>query len=375
MFTRGFGEVITDILTVNPALAELPSASSILDASNYTFQAVTFGKDADGFNYHAHTIYFTSAIDGDINSGVSSYNYDSSENEAVILVNWASDLPSGASSYIHSGIYTYFSSTYSSLPVYPDVYDTRLDRGNTIPIGLSSYSNISSISNIGHYLNPAIDPTLSSVWNVLGGFPPHRTVDLPKLYYFQKDNEPSDNTMTGALDVVELSSTINKNGLMDKDGYLIACLNTLSENHTIGSQAAALSGSFLFSGANFTPSSGGFKLATVLQKGDAACMVAFGGIRHIGVYCLDLQSMLESGLTPPYSWNALNNNRKYKLVAKTTLWDNLMYNVDSTVNIGGTDYDQSGLLNQLARNEIVGLPGTPPVSNGGPTINLNFDFK
>ena len=47
MYLQGFGEILADVMTVNPALSELPSASSILDASNYTFQAITFGKDAD----------------------------------------------------------------------------------------------------------------------------------------------------------------------------------------------------------------------------------------------------------------------------------------------------------------------------------------
>ena len=42
MFTQGFGEVLTDLLTTNPALADLPSASAILDTSNYTFNAITF---------------------------------------------------------------------------------------------------------------------------------------------------------------------------------------------------------------------------------------------------------------------------------------------------------------------------------------------
>ena len=56
MFVQGFGEVLTDALTVNPALADLPAASSILDTSNFTFQAVAFGKDTGGFTHHAHAI-------------------------------------------------------------------------------------------------------------------------------------------------------------------------------------------------------------------------------------------------------------------------------------------------------------------------------
>ena len=31
---------------------------------------------------------------------------------------------------------------------------------------------------------------------------------------------------------------------------------------------------------------------------------------------------------PPYSWDALNNNRKYKLVAKATILGDVFYNRD-----------------------------------------------
>jgi hypothetical protein len=62
MYTEGFGEILTTILTTNPELSSVPSASAILDTSNYTFQAVTFGKDAEGFSHHAHTVHTTSAI-------------------------------------------------------------------------------------------------------------------------------------------------------------------------------------------------------------------------------------------------------------------------------------------------------------------------
>jgi hypothetical protein len=56
MFLDQAGEHIADIMTLNRGLASIPSASSILDTSNYTFQAITYGKDADGFKYHAHEV-------------------------------------------------------------------------------------------------------------------------------------------------------------------------------------------------------------------------------------------------------------------------------------------------------------------------------
>jgi hypothetical protein len=53
------GELIADVMTANRSLSSIPSASAILDASNYTFHAISYGKDADGFRHHAHEIINT----------------------------------------------------------------------------------------------------------------------------------------------------------------------------------------------------------------------------------------------------------------------------------------------------------------------------
>ena len=65
MILNSFGEILAQVMSTNPALGSIPTASAILDVSNYTFQAITLGKDADGFKYHAHIIN---------SSSVSSYN-------------------------------------------------------------------------------------------------------------------------------------------------------------------------------------------------------------------------------------------------------------------------------------------------------------
>lgn len=56
MSTIGFAEQVVDILTT-PSAVENPTslASSIIDTSNYTIQAVSFSKEADQFRKNAHT--------------------------------------------------------------------------------------------------------------------------------------------------------------------------------------------------------------------------------------------------------------------------------------------------------------------------------
>ena len=56
MLTDGAGELLADIMTVSPSLATIsdPATQAILDASNYTIQAISFGTGSDAFRSNAH---------------------------------------------------------------------------------------------------------------------------------------------------------------------------------------------------------------------------------------------------------------------------------------------------------------------------------
>lgn len=341
MLLKGFGEVITTALTVNPALADLPSASSILDTSNYTFQAVTFGKDAQGFTQHAHVVSSTQYVDGDSASGASAYDHG-----RLVIINYGSTL--ATSSYVTSATYLHLSSTYNSVLNYPTPLDTRLERGSTSATHLSDYQYASAIPNLGHYVNPPLNNQLSAVWNKVGGFGPSTTSE-----YYLYDNTSSF-TFSG-----EVSSYFNGNAIMDKDGYLTFNPKSVQGVATLAAEASA--GAVLVSSTTYSVSGGNIIVSVVVQDGDACTLAAFGGIKHVGVYCIDLQQMLSSGLLPPYDWNALNNTRKYKLVATVTTLDDVLYHRDFLT--------YSGFENILNKNAL-GV-----FSYGGPNINLIFDFK
>lgn len=301
MYTVGFGEVLADIMTINPFIRTIPSASAILDTSNFTFAAVTFGKDANGFNYHGHTIETSSA--GLVNSGI------------LVATSYAS--PS-VSSYYFSATYNQFSSTYSSIPNYPSIYDRRLERNSTDTNFISSAIVGSwNPSDLGHYLNPAIDSNYSSVWNVIGGYPPGGNSST----YMLRDT--SGNIIISGT----LSGVYNEYGLVDKNGF-ITINPSAAKSSTVNIQDI-LQGPTLLSTTIQQP--GEFGLVIVPMYGDGAALALFGGITHLGVWCLDIKRMLSEGLTPPYSWNNLNNTRKYKLVAKYSFWDNLMTHDDFIV--------------------------------------------
>ena len=345
MFLQGFGEILTTALTVNPELSGIPTASSILDASNYTFHAVTYGKDAEGYNFHAHSVSTVEYVDGNSSNAVSGYNGGS-----AIVINYraAGNL---LQSYNASAAHIQFSSTYTSLPAYPAINHTRLEPGTTQTVNASAFS--ATAPDLGHYPNSWINTDLDQAWPIIGGFAPPSSAGKSLALA----------TDAGALiGVGVLSGMYNQNGVIDKDGYVsVSQVSALDGQFGADGQGFELSGGcviFSSTASGVHPGSGVVALAAVPQRGDAATLAAFGGINHIGVYCLDLNTLLASGINPPYNYNALNNNRIYKLVSKVSFWDSLINQEDFLGN--------AGLLGGLGQG--LGL------TNAGPTYVLKFNF-
>ncbi len=370
MITQGFGEVLTDALTVNPALADLPSASAILDTSNYTFQAITYGKDADGFRgFHSHAIINNAAtgwVNGAISNGASSY-----DGQLFGVINYAypaTGIAGTVSSYVTSATYVEFSSTYNSVPNYPSISDTRLERGSTLNTPVSSFYIPSALPDLGHYPNAAVDPQLSSIWNKVGGYPVSGNTKYDFYYGGGGGLIP---LFSGTL-----SSYYNANSLLDKDGYLTMNPSGLGPSGPASRYdngpilvSAATEGFNELIGVPVHPSGGLIKLCSTIRNGDAVSLAAFGGVKHIGVYCMDVKKMLSEGLLPPYKWDALNNIRKYKLVAKvTTIHDPLMHR-DCVILSGLQD-----LLN-VGTSVSFGTTIYHYLDQAGPLVSIIFDFK
>ena len=414
MFTQGFGEVITDMLTMDPAFAGLPAASAILDTSNYTFQAVTYGKDAEGFNYHGHSVSTTQYIDDDSSNDASGYN-----DGFLVVINYSES--SAVSSYDVSATYRQFSGLedwrvpggaymdkpYNPIPQYPALTDLRLESKSTKTTNASSFSSAPLLPDTGHYANPAVDENLSSIWNVVGGFPP--SGNTVKYILFSANSSGVNGPFSeppSAIASYTLSGVYNENGVVDKNGFVTISpepTNSLLSSVAVPLQGGGLEkGPCIFSsqppGLPNTINKAEVYLAVVPQLGDAAALALFGGVKHLGVWCLDLKSMLASGLTPPYAWNHLNNIRKYKLVAKVTFWDNLMMHFDylapplygyvlQQINVSAFNYAGIEILNsnQLRQEPnwvfeggstgtSIGF-GDSGYVNNGPLLQLVFKFN
>ena len=325
MFTQGFAEILTDVMTTNPSLSSISSASAILDTSNYTFQALSIGKDANGFKFHAHTV-----------SSVSSGVY----NSGYVLAKRYNTL--SPSSYHSSATHNYFSATYSSVPNSPFITDVRLERGSTL-------SNVSSL-DIGHYTNPVIDSSFSSAWNVIGGYPPSSNT-----YKYMLVDSSGGFVLSG-----NLSGSFNSINAVDKFGYIGIDKLALSAG---GSPATPFSAGPFIQTPTLFSATPYIDINLLLKYGDAASIAMFGGLNHFGVWSINIKELLRNGLNPPYDIKNINISSKYKLVAKATMWKDLLNHVDDPVLLA------AGLKVVLAEGAL----GT--FAYGGPTYSLRINFK
>ena len=284
------GELIADVMTANRSLSSIPSASAILDTSNYTFHAISYGKDAAGFKYHAHTLLSPSA------NGIIK----------VVSMEGAT-----VSSYHSSAAGYYMQDTlgYNQKPWSPFPMDTRLEPSSTIP----NYSN--GVSDVGHCLNSIIVPSLSSYGHLIGCFP---AASGTKYWIVSSADTPSSSVIISGT----LSSTYNKFNLMDNLGFLKFAEVPASGHLNLWETSSFTSGVIRAPALSFPTE---INLGWYLPSGDAGSLLLFGGIYHIGLWCLDLKAMLKQGYYPPYSFNTLNNIRKYRIFAKHTFNKDLLY--------------------------------------------------
>jgi len=321
MFVDLAGQHIADIMTMNRSLSGIPSASAILDTSNYTFQAISYGKDADGFRNHAHVILSPSS-DGIIKV----ISYQSSSFSGYTPLETAKAL-----------------NTYDLYPASPTPMDIRLELKSTLP----NYSGINF--DLGQCLNTAISQSLSSYSHLIGCFP---AASGSTYKIFTSSNELIVSGITA-------SSMYNLNGIMDISGFLTFNSFSLSQNKTYYTETVSEPSSFKFGVIRSAESD--FPLAVdlkwILPSGECGTLNLFGGVYHLGLWCLDIKSMLKEGNMPPYSFNPLNNVRRYKLFCKKTFNRDLTY------------YPENDAFKELFENSSTGWD-----TYGGIVLNWKIRF-
>ena len=297
------GELIVDILTVNPGLSSVAGAAAILDASNYTVQAITFGKGSTGYKNHAHTI--ASGFISNINEG------------SGIVVQHRPNMDT--SSYQTSDVDL-------AIISYPHPHDQRLERNSTQTTTEHLPPSVSLPPDMGHNINAIALSALNGFGTssvLIGCYPPSAGIKFIKV---NKDN-------------VRIASGVYKsryNGYkaIDSSGFI----------HMIasGANSGAHGGKNIaynpkgYGGLIVTASgNGSWKTScevvyqTHLSAGDAGAASLYGGIYGMGLWYLDMKSLLAEGKNPPYGFDYLNNKRKYKLFSKKVFSKDITYHADS----------------------------------------------
>lgn len=292
MLVDGARELLADILTMNPGLSAISSASSILDASNYTIQAITFGKGAQSYSRHAHSI------------DVSSYSITNNCITVYALPN------SDTSSYQTSN-------SGDLLPEFEHPHNTRLETSSTqTPI---------PFLDMGHNINAILTSATNGlgISSILAGcYPPSGGIEFRVL-----------DSTGGILTSGILHSKYNLDQVIDASGFITMTASSADHGNLLEDLAASspfppYQGLILTAETNWS-STGNIQYKTLVSGCDLGAAALYGGIYEVGLWYIDIKRMLSEGKNPPFAFNALNNERRYKLFAKKVFTKDLAYHADS----------------------------------------------
>jgi len=340
----GASELITDIMTYpTPSLSGSVLLSSILDASNYTVQALSFGKAAPNFSKHAH-IYPSS-----LSNSSTVFSFETSGPRFVVV-------PYTNTSQDHYPTSAYPGANY--LPSYPGPTDTLLET-NSFPMASHALSSIFPLLGVdwGQNLNmiPYRDSitisslsdisfpvaALSGSMEVDGTFTSSLGASAVWLGCYPAGSATASHVTDGASGIL-LSSWEGITGINDIPGHIISSgivsglINTVSSmdifgfmgQHYCASGNIAPVGTDTLSGLviSGSPDQNGSSITymSTIGSGDVQCANLYGGITSIGLWALDIcKSMENSEALPPFNFNPIDNPRKYKLFSKKVFTENI----------------------------------------------------
>jgi len=368
LLVDGAGETIADAMTVSPSLSGVPSASAILDTSNYTIQAISFGKPGELFGADGRIV--TAHNPGQSVNGKSRSPY--AHSVATCSVNLTHDQASGVSSITHQHL------TKSLEDVLPT--DTRLQRSSTrtlleqrcIDQGIET-NNFGEL--VGHNMNVfAISADFATTLDAVkrdaafrangeyGG--PHNVPQIlmgcyaPSSGYVNTsgtllklfghgDSSGSEYTQG----ITEASGNFNVKGSMDASGH-VTLINPEGVGRGIDprpwdiddpANGLVVSAEPTFSGT------GEITYRVVVSGGDAAVASMFGGIWYAGLWTLDTKRLLREGVTPPFIFGPHNNERRYRLFSKKAFTKDITYHEDDGSDSGLKDLIDNGSLHFIWR--------------------------
>ena len=353
MLVDGAGELLADIMTVSPSLSGVTdhATSSILDSSNYTIQAISFGTGSDAFGDNA---YKSSAL----KTARTVLDYGIANTTSIRPV-----------SLVYPGVRENFDgSSYRpvvGLPTYPDPALKTLDVITSVSAQVSGTSEDTSggayVSSVipgnGQLMNFLPSAIYSSVFagtdfdeglsgwvasNYLGAFAEGSSVKLyNNLYVWQEGDIDDGNWFIVGGGV---GSFFNEVSSMDMSGFVNMVMSGspgTTTNYAMSSPASGLcvsGGHTTASPDQYRPPFGTVEYSVMVSKGDLLFTTAYGGIYHLGLWTINMKESLLNGNTPPFGFSVLNNPRKYKLFARKGLSKSLGFIKDRGITAGLGEY-------------------------------------
>jgi len=361
----GASELLADIMTVSPSLSGLgvdeldPATSSILDASNYMIQAISFGTAQNTYQTNAH--YFSEE-----KANLLSGTYPGEEKIIVIQQKDPSvtNTDKTVSSYSPINLMPHNPDpTLTSLEVGSDVSAVLHIQGylaeepvSSVPVSAVIRGNgqnlnlIPSAHNHAFCINTPLSAVSSLVGSIVGCWPAALDPEGNGGTSFSGfDNNPS-GTQLGAASVIysgtlpqvqvpsgvpcRLKGTFNAASSMDTSGFVNMIMSgtphTLEVGPGLYEMSSTYSGLCVSGSSNLSGDGTGEPVAdgvveysVTIGAGDVAGANFYGGIYNMGLWTIDMDKSLRAGNTPPYSFDPLNNPRRYKLFSTKSFTRNI----------------------------------------------------
>lgn len=343
MLVDGAGVLLADAMTVSPSLSGIEdhATSSILDASNYRIQAISFGTGEDAFRANAHALT-TNKIDYFISQGVV---------DGTLSID-KFGLPSIVEELVRPGKGFYIPEV--GLPIAPEPMLTTLESNTSVSAVVGDHA-VSSVfpgnGQLTNFLPSAImssmmedtvfSSTLSAIMaaTVLGCFPdgssaPYTSTAAQNI---RRVIDPVGNTIS--INNNTNQSHFNEVSSMDVSGFVNMVMSSVP--HTTNNYLMSSTASGLCISSSPEDLNQGFKdieYSVALSQGDVGHANLYGGIHHIGLWSIDMKSSLLNGNTPPFAFSVLNNPRKYRLFCRKGFSKNITSILDSGANSGDQNY-------------------------------------
>jgi len=398
MLVDGAGELLADIMTVSPSLSAIAVANSdvatsaMLDTSNYTIQAISFGTSRQALQGNAHYMdTSTNPITGNQDPAYkwrAMWNASTSSTRtaltrsgpaALVYMPEAGLVPNikgleNVSSYTPEvGMPTYPDPTLSFLEVdgsvsasMPIMIASSFDPGNfgytwapsaaeplssvcpgtgqlmncmpsAIASGVFRHTIFSGAIGIGTNIPFGVSSNAGIIaGSLIGAFPDGSSVPVvdknnaihgSKAYFFSSLDYAN---LAAAVYEAHYSGVFNEASSMDASGFVTMVMSGTPRTATapgggyVYEMSSTLSG-LCISGSNNVSSDGVVEYSLTIGSGDLGMANCYGGIYHLGLWSIDMNKSLRAGNSPPFSFDRLDNPRKYRLFARKGLSKNLCF--------------------------------------------------